>query len=66
IVKGGGIPEDWKAKPEKLAQKDRDARWTLKRGRRKRRPGARMSWPALPVGGGPRPARSLALPRADH
>jgi hypothetical protein len=23
IVKGGGIPEDWKAKPKKLAQKNR-------------------------------------------
>ena len=29
IVKGCGIPEDWKAKPAKLVQKDRDARWTL-------------------------------------
>lgn len=36
IVKGGGIPEAWTAKPAKLAQKDRDARWTLKRGRRKK------------------------------
>jgi transposase, IS5 family len=42
IVKGGGIPESWKAKPKKLAQKDRDARWTLKRGRRKRRPDGTM------------------------
>src|SRR5918999_761333 len=25
------IPEEWAAKPKKLAQKDRDARWTLKR-----------------------------------
>ena len=37
IVKGGGIPPDWQAKPRKLAQKDRDARWTLKRGRKKKR-----------------------------
>lgn len=36
IVKDGGIPEDWAAKPARLAQKDRDARWTLKRGRRKK------------------------------
>ena len=26
IVKRGGIPEDWKAKPAKLAQKDRTSR----------------------------------------
>ena len=38
IVRGGGVPPDWKAKPRKLVQKDRDARWTLKRGRRKTRP----------------------------
>lgn len=35
IVKDGGIPEHWVATPARLAQKDRDARWTLKRGRRK-------------------------------
>jgi IS5 family transposase len=29
-IKEGGIPEDWKAKPAKLRQKDRDARWTVK------------------------------------
>ncbi len=38
IVKGGGIPPDWQANPRKPAQKDRDARWTLKPGRRKTRP----------------------------
>jgi IS5 family transposase len=32
-LKAGKIPEDWQANPAKLAQKDRDARWTLKRGR---------------------------------
>jgi hypothetical protein len=26
----GRIPEDWKNKPAKFAQKDRDARWTIK------------------------------------
>jgi transposase, IS5 family len=31
-IKAGNIPEEWKANPAKLAQKDRDARWTLKRG----------------------------------
>ena len=29
-IKQGCIPEDWKAKPAKLRQKDRDARWTVK------------------------------------
>ena len=29
-IKEGRIPEDWKDKPAKLAQKDRDARWTVK------------------------------------
>jgi IS5 family transposase len=29
-IKAGRVPEDWKAKPAKLAQKDRDARWTVK------------------------------------
>src|SRR4249920_1432830 len=37
-LKAGRIPEDWTAQPAKLRQKDRDGRWTLKRGRRKRRP----------------------------
>ena len=34
-IKEGCIPEAWKDKPAKLRQKDRDARWTLKRGRKK-------------------------------
>ena len=29
-IKAGEIPEGWKDKPAKLAQKDRDARWTVK------------------------------------
>ena len=29
-IKEGRIPEDWKAKPAKLRQKDRDARWPVK------------------------------------
>ena len=29
-IKAGRIPEEWKGKPAKLAQKDRDARWTVK------------------------------------
>ena len=32
-IKEGRIPEDWAGKPNKLAQKDRDARWTLKRAK---------------------------------
>lgn len=36
IIKQGGIPADWK--PAKRQQKDRDARWTLKRGRSKPKP----------------------------
>src|SRR4051794_1259467 len=29
-IKAGRIPEAWKNQPAKLAQKDRDARWTVK------------------------------------
>ena len=29
-IKDGLVPDDWKDKPAKLAQKDRDARWTVK------------------------------------
>jgi IS5 family transposase len=29
-IKAGRIPQDWKDRPAKLAQKDRDARWTVK------------------------------------
>jgi hypothetical protein len=29
-IKEGRIPDDWKNRPAKLAQKDRDARWTVK------------------------------------
>jgi IS5 family transposase len=29
-IKDGRIPSEWKAKPAKLAQKDREARWTVK------------------------------------
>jgi transposase, IS5 family len=34
-IKEGRVPEEWKDQPHKLAQKDMDARWTLKRGRAK-------------------------------
>lgn len=29
-IKAGKVPESWKDRPAKLAQKDRDARWTVK------------------------------------
>ena len=29
-IKAGRVPDDWKDKPAKLRQKDRDARWTVK------------------------------------
>lgn len=29
-LKAGRVPDAWKAKPAKLAQKDRDVRWTIK------------------------------------
>lgn len=29
-IKEGRVPDDWQDKPAKLAQKDRDARWTVK------------------------------------
>ncbi len=29
-IRAGRVPEAWKDKPAKLAQKDRDARWTVK------------------------------------
>jgi IS5 family transposase len=32
-IKEGEIPDDWKEKPNKLAQKDTDARWTKKNGK---------------------------------
>jgi len=52
IVKGGGVPDDWKARPRKLAQKDRDARWTLKRGRKKKDPDGKVQMEiAIPVFG---------------
>jgi transposase, IS5 family len=32
-IKAGEMPDGWAAAPHKLAQKDRDARWTKKHGR---------------------------------
>lgn len=36
-IMAGRIPEDWKTRPGKLRQKDRDARWTVKFSRAKER-----------------------------
>jgi transposase, IS5 family len=46
----GRIPEAWKDKPAKLAQKDRDARWTLKRAK------------ARPAGEDGKPKVEIAIP----
>lgn len=37
-LKEGRIPEDWKARPARLRQKNRDARWTDKFSKAKERP----------------------------
>ena len=51
-VKEGRVPEEWKAKPAKLRQKDRDARWTLVFGKaRLREDGTRHADIAIPVFG---------------
>ena len=34
-IKAGEVPQAWQDKPAKLRQKDRNARWTMKRGRKK-------------------------------
>ena len=39
-IKEGKIPEHWKAKPAKLRQKDRDARWSVKYSKAKVKEGA--------------------------
>lgn len=49
-IKDGRIPEAWKGKPAKLAQKDRDARWTVKYTK------------AKPREDGSTPAVDLAIP----
>ena len=49
-IKEGRVPEDWKTKPAKLRQKDRDARWTVKFQK------------AKPKAEGARPPCDLAIP----
>jgi hypothetical protein len=39
-IKDGRIPENWKAKPAKIRQKDRDARWSVKYTKAKVKDGA--------------------------
>lgn len=52
MVEDGGIPKAWTAKPARRAQKDRDARRTLKRGRRKKGSDAKlMAEIATPISG---------------
>lgn len=51
-IKEGRIPEDWRASPAKLRQKDRDARWTLVFGKaRDREDGTKHADIAIPVFG---------------
>ncbi len=49
-IKEGRIPEGWAAKPAKLRQKDRDARWTVKFSKAKER------------AGGSKPVIDIAIP----
>lgn len=49
-IKQGRIPDTWKAKPAKLRQKDRDARWTVKFSKAKER------------ADGTKPATDIAIP----
>lgn len=48
-LKAGRIPDEWKEKPAKLAQKDRDARCTMKRGRVRRLENGRPKGPEIMV-----------------
>jgi IS5 family transposase len=48
-LKQGRIPADWQDKPAMLAQKDREARWTMKRGRVRRLEDGRPKGPEIMV-----------------
>ncbi|MDF2097242.1 IS5 family transposase, partial [Aquibaculum arenosum] len=51
-IKAGRVPDGWADKPEKLRQKDRDARWTLVYGKaRLREDGTKHADIAIPVFG---------------
>lgn len=52
VIKEGAVPQAWKAKPAKLRQKDRDARWTVKFAKaRPKEDGTRQVDIAIPVFG---------------
>ena len=66
-LKEGRIPKDWKARPPRLRQKDRDARWTVKSSKAKERsdgskPPGRHRNPGLRL---PEPHRDRSAVRAD-
>jgi transposase, IS5 family len=52
-IKAGKVPDAWQAKPAKLRQKDRDARWTVKHSRAKPKEAAKPAQRdiAIPVFG---------------
>lgn len=50
-IKQSNIPEDWKANPAKLAQKDRDARWVVKYSKAKAKDGEKILDLATPYFG---------------
>ena len=53
-IRDGRVPEDWRQKPAKLRQKDRDARWTVKTTK------------AKPRGEGETPMVDLAIPEFGY
>ncbi|PJK27361.1 IS5/IS1182 family transposase [Minwuia thermotolerans] len=50
-LKDGRVPEGWEDNPARLAQKDRDARWTMKRGKVRRLEDGRPRGPEIMVPG---------------
>lgn len=50
-IKSGKIPEEWKSKPAKLAQKDRDARWMVKYTKAEAKDGGKLIDLAIPAFG---------------
>src|SRR3954453_15725941 len=48
-IREGRVPDDWKTKPAKLSQKDRDARWTVKYTKAKPRRDGRLPVVALAI-----------------
>jgi transposase, IS5 family len=65
-IKEGRIPQDWKRKPAKLRQKDRDARWRVKFSKAKpTEDGAKRVDLAIPAFDYKNPCRHRPRPRAD-